>query len=331
MEVAHTQYSMATKPNMLWLTSLPPREYGDPCLNFFNESWVCFTDNVKAHLYVNMTIEPNDPVSMYGCQRDCPWHLHDISQPALTLPYVYTFNDLRQNGNTPVYVLDTWIDTQHPEFEGRVQMGAHFTQGSSNGHGTHVAGLIASRTFGVNKRARVVGVQVLDDHGFGSWQTILTGMQWVSTQPVGIINMSIGGGKSMIVNRLVRAMSARGWRFVVAAGNDYQDACNYSPASAYEAVTVGAVDSSTKFSQFSNYGKCLDLLAPGDSVLSTWPGGLLAYMSGTSMAAPIVAGLWSLYPEWDRHKIVRASRARVVSMLPLGTTNREAYVNNGHC
>jgi subtilisin family serine protease len=330
MEVDHTPYYMAIdshkRHNMLWMTSEPLNN--KDCLNFFNESWVCFTDNVKAHLYVNMTIEPNSDVTLYNCDFQVPWHLHSISHldklPVDASQYAYGYN--RQNPNTPVYILDTWIDSSHPEFEGRARIGAVFTSGSgNNGHGTHVAGLIGSKSFGVNKRAQMIGVQVLDDNGFGSWQTILAGMQWVSTQPMGIVSMSIGGSKSDIVNKLVRSMTRRGWKFVVAAGNDNRDACQYSPASATEAITVGAIESSYTLSGFSNYGPCVDIMAPGGGILSTWPRGLYAYMSGTSMATPIVSGIWSLYPEWTVKDLLRQSNLKTLNPLPAGTPSRLAY------
>ena len=158
-------------------------------------------------------------------------------------------------------------------------------------------------------------------------------MQWVSTQLPGIINMSIGGSKSEIVNRLVKTMTSRGWKFVVAAGNDNQNACNYSPASAVEALTVGAIDATNRVPSFSNYGQCVDMLAPGDSVLSAYPNGLLAYMSGTSMASPIVAGIWSLYPQARQADVLRMGLLNRVFKPPAATVNRIAYapsVNNAN-
>lgn len=172
MVAVHTLYSTAIrhKSSMILLNDSPVNDASDTCLNFFNESWVCF-DDVKVHLAVNMTIEPNEEIMLNGCQHETQWHLHDITQHTAGPPFKYGYEDARQGSSVPIYVVDTWIDVNHEEFEGRVDMGARFASGESNGHGTHVVGLIASRSYGVNKKAQVVGVQVLDDNGFGSWQT----------------------------------------------------------------------------------------------------------------------------------------------------------------
>lgn len=291
------------------------------CLNFYNESWVCFEDVVqKSMLEPDTLVELNEKVEWYGCQYNAPWHLHSISRLTTPPPSIYQFNDAQPA--TTVYVIDSWIDVSHVEFEGRARMGAMFAKGTQNGHGTHVAGLIGSKTYGVNKNARIVGVQVLDDSGTGSWQRIIAGMEWVTKQKVkGIINMSIGGGKSEIVNRVVRQMVAKGWKVAVAAGNDAKDACYTSPASTTEALTVAAANSQNRFSGFSNYGPCVDIIAPGEAVMSLWPGNKLALMSGTSMATPIVSGIWSLHPEWGIADIMRNARQNVIQALPNYTTN----------
>lgn len=151
---------------------------------------------------------------------------------------------------------------------------------------------------------------------------ILQGLEWISRQPVGIINMSIGGSYSEIVNKVVRSLISRGWKVVVAAGNAHQDACKYSPASEKSVITVGAISKNGDLASFSNYGKCIDVTAPGDTILSTWPGGLAGYMSGTSMATPIVAGMLSLYPEWADGMV--SARDRLITTPD--TVNKEIFV-----
>lgn len=320
---SYTVINNNNKRTMRWLGT-PPPPLLDDCLNFYNELWVCFTDDDSS----SPGAEPNSNVTAYGCDSNAQWHLHSVSHPSQLPPdgqYQYSYN--RQNADVPIYILDTWIDASHPEFEGRVRYGAAFTTGgAANGHGTHVAGLAGSKSFGVNKLAQLVGVQVLDDSGFGSWQTILSGLVWVTTQPMGVVSMSIGGSKSDIVNRVVRLMVERGWKVVVAAGNDAGDACQYSPASAADAVTVGSFDMDYGWSGFSNYGPCVDLAAPGSSLLSTWPNGLYAYASGTSMATPIVAGVWSLYPEWlVAGDVLNNCQQSLLTGLPSGTPSRTAF------
>lgn len=108
--------------------------------------------------------------------------------------------------------------------------------------------------------------------------------------------MSIGGPYSSVLNQVVSLLASKGFRVVVAAGNNRAQACYYSPASATGVLSVGAFGPSWIYARFSNYGKCVSLLAPGEFIQSTISGNRTAYYSGTSMAAPLVAGIWSLHP-----------------------------------
>lgn len=290
------------------------------CLNFYNESWVCFRDEE----FGDGDVEINDIVRLAECQHDAQWHLNSLSQTQQPSqqPYIYSYNEPQLS--TSVYVLDTWIDTLHSEFEGRAQMGAQFTTGNTHGHGTHVSGLIGGKTLGVNRKAQIIGVQVLNDEGYGAWSTVLAGLEWISKQPVGIINISITGPKSSTINLMMHLLWKRGWKIVVAAGNNAQDACTMSPASSPYVVTVGAFNVENKFSSFSNYGPCLNVLAPGEGVLSAYPNNLLAYMSGTSMAAPLVAGVWSATGQ------ITMIMDAVINVPPQ-TNNALLYATNGGC
>jgi subtilisin family serine protease len=120
-------------------------------------------------------------------------------------------------------------------------------------------------------------------------------------------------------------MVRRGWKIVVAAGNEAADACYTSPASAALAITVGATTQQQRLADFSNFGACVDILAPGDAILSAVPRNRYGYMSGTSMASPIVAGVWSLYPEREPRELLRLTVNNQVPMLPPGTPNRQLY------
>eukprot|EP00756_Hemistasia_phaeocysticola_P016848 Hpha_TRINITY_DN15501_c4_g3::TRINITY_DN15501_c4_g3_i2::g.105572::m.105572/K01336/E3.4.21.48; cerevisin len=206
-----------------------------------------------------------------------------------------------------VYVLDTGVRITHEEFDGgRATWGANFAGGAdqdANGHGTHCAGTIGGKTYGVAKAASIVAVKVLSDQGSGSYDGIISGIEWVVKQGKGVINMSLGGGFSAALNAAVDAASAEGVVFSNAAGNDNRDACNYSPASAPTGVCVGSTELANRGgeqvdarSSFSNYGTCTTLFAPGSSIIAAYKGSDTAYatLSGTSMAAPHVAGVLAI-------------------------------------
>ncbi len=232
------------------------------------------------------------------------WSLSRISQRELPLNASYTYPDKAGAGVT-AYVIDTGVDVAHPDFEGRASWGKSFSKDGEmdgNGHGTHVAGTIASATYGVAKKANIIAVKVLDNSGSGSYATVLAGINWMSSHATNnslvgkaLANMSLGGGKSQAVNDAVAAAVKAGFPFIVAAGNSYKaDACTFSPASEPTAYTVAASDINDKLASFSNVGKCVDIIAPGVNITSTWMNSTTKTISGTSMAAPTVAGVFAL-------------------------------------
>jgi aqualysin 1 len=168
-----------------------------------------------------------------------------------------------------------------------------------NGHGTHVAGTVGGATYGVAKGVTLIAVRVLDCSGNGTNSGVIAGMDWVTSNRVlpAVANMSLGGGFSQAINDAVTRMTNAGVSLAVAAGNENQNACNTSPASAAAAITVGATTSSDARASFSNYGTCLDVFAPGNSITSSWYTSTTATntISGTSMASPHVAGVAALY------------------------------------
>jgi subtilisin family serine protease len=185
-------------------------------------------------------------------------------------------------------------------------LGKSFGSGTSkdgNGHGTHVSGTIAGKTFGVAKKAQVVCVKVLDDSGSGSYSDVIGGVNWVAEDGKGkkaVANMSLGGGPSSALDEAVDAAIKSGVIFVVAAGNEEDDACYVSPARTPSAITVAATTKSNNQASFSNYGKCVDLYAPGVAITSAWSDGNNKTISGTSMASPHVAGVAALFLSEDK-------------------------------
>jgi serine protease len=235
-------------------------------------------------------------------QGNPTWGLDRIDQRDLPLDNNYHY-DFDGSGVT-AYVVDTGVLTSHNEFGGRASSGYDFIDNDfdatdCNGHGTHVAGTIGGSSYGVAKNVNIVGVRVLNCSGSGSNSGVISGINWVKNNASGpsVANMSLGGGASQATDDAVNAAVAAGISFVVAAGNDNSNACNYSPARAANAVTVGSTTSSDSRSSFSNYGTCLDIYAPGSSITSAWytSNSATNTISGTSMAAPHVAGVAAVY------------------------------------
>lgn len=266
------------------------------------------------------------------------WGLDRIDQASLPLDgRIATPFD---GAGVTAYIIDTGVRGDHSEFSGRILAGYDAVgdgKGSKdcNGHGTHVAGTVAGRTYGVAPEASVVPVRVLDCSGSGSVSGVIAGIDWaVSDHAAGapaVANMSLGGGYSAALNATVASGAADGITFVVAAGNSHTDACGASPASEPTAVTVGSTTSSDARSSFSNYGTCLDLFAPGSSILSAAIGSptATATLSGTSMASPHVAGAAALLlsgtpgatPATVRDTLVGVARAGIVGNAGTGSPN----------
>ncbi|KAI2638615.1 protease [Xylaria nigripes] len=262
----------------------------------------------------------------------------------------YVFDESAGTGIT-AYVVDTGIRTTHQEFQGRATMVYNSVQGSpdtdENGHGSHVAGTIGGATFGVAKNVRLFGVKVLGANGGGSGADILEGLDFVESdvreknlQGKAVVNMSLGGGRSETTNQVMEALVAAGIVPVVAAGNDAKDAVSSSPASAPDAITVGALDATNdERASFSNFGPLVDIYAPGIDVLSV---GIKndqdqRSLSGTSMSSPHVAGLAAYLMSLEgltdakavskRMKQLAAASGASVGKNVMNTTN--AIANNG--
>ncbi|KAF5027723.1 hypothetical protein F66182_207 [Fusarium sp. NRRL 66182] len=233
-------------------------------------------------------------------QTPSTWGLGTISHRARGFTsYIY---DTVAGTNTYAYVVDTGIRASHNDFGGRATAAYTAFSGQNadtNGHGTHVAGTIAGRTYGVAKLANVLAVKVFQGSQ-SSTSIILAGFNWAANDIVSkgragrsVINMSLGGPVSTSFNNAVNAASQSGVLSVVAAGNEATSASTKSPASAASAITVGAIDSNWAIASYSNYGTAVDIFGPGSAVQSAWYNSDTATstISGTSMASPHIAGL----------------------------------------
>lgn len=230
------------------------------------------------------------------------WGLDRIDQQ--NLPLDNTFTTQGNGAGVTAYILDTGIDYKHDEFGGRATFGFDaIGDGRAgqdcNGHGTHVAGTVAGMTYGVARKANVVSVRVLDCEGTGDFSGIIAGLDWVAKnakQPA-VLNGSLGGDKSTVLNDAANAVTEAGILPVIAAGNSAKDACGVSPASATKVLTVAASNQWDEETSFSNWGECVSLYAPGEAIVSAKLGGGSVTLNGTSMAAPHVAGVAVLYKQ----------------------------------
>lgn len=248
-------------------------------------------------------------INEFDVQKTAPWGLARVSQRQLAPPSTDYFYDNDGGKGVTAYVIDTGIKTDHPDFEGRAVWGDAVAfpklRVDAHGHGSHVAGTIGSKTYGIAKQVNLVAVGVMNLLGSGTTSDIIKGVEFavkdhqgkVSAKKKGYkgatVNMSIGGGVSEALDLAVNAATKAGLHVAVAAGNENQDACQVSPARASGPITVGATDNADLKADFSNWGKCVDIHAPGVDILSVGIWLDTQTMSGTSMASPHVCGLLS--------------------------------------
>ena len=286
-------------------------------------------------------VERNTFATIQETQSNPTWHLDRIDQADLPLDQKFTYPNTASD--VTAYVFDTGIRKTHTEFENRAVDGYDFIDNDPvaedcEGHGTHVAGTVAGKTYGVAKKAQVVGVRVLDCFGSGPWDGIIRAIDWVTQngKKPAVVNMSLGGtGTNTALENAVRRSINAGFTYVLSGGNSGVDACGETPGRTPEAITVGASDQTDTRSVWiggtSNFGPCLDIWAPGSDIVSA------SYRSdtgtrstgGTSMAAPHVAGAAALYlsanpdatPAQVREALVGAATPNKLTDIKAGSPN----------
>ena len=288
-----------------------------------------------AYIAADATVEAD------GRQSPATWGLDRIDRRDLPLNNEYKY--ATTGAGVKAYVIDTGIRTTHVEFGGRAVSGFDAVDGGAaddcHGHGTHVAGTLGGSTSGVAKRVRLVAVRALGCSGSGSLSGLIAAVDWVTNdhqagEPA-VANVSIGAPPFQPLDTAIANSIADGVIYVVSAGNDNVDACTQSPARAPDALTVGSTTSTDARRGDSNFGACVDLFAPGDSITSAWSTADTATntIGGTSMASPHVAGVAAQYlqmsPQADPATIMRrildhATVGRVTNSGP-GSPNRLLY------
>jgi PKD repeat protein len=288
-----------------------------------------------------LAVEQDQTVHATVTQSNPTWGLDRIDQR--NRPYSASYSYAVSGSGVTVYLLDTGINFSHVEYSSRASTGIDEVTAGGNasdcdGHGSHVAGTIGGNTFGVAKSVSLVSVRVLDCSGSGTVAGVIAGVDWVAQHAVkpAVANMSLGGGFSSALNQSVQNAVAAGVTFVVAAGNSSGNACNESPSSAATAITVAASDSLDRFASFSNFGSCVDIIAPGVNVLSSYIGSSTATAigSGTSMASPHVAGAAALYlqtnpsatPGQVAAALTGGATPNLVTLIPAATANKLLYM-----
>jgi cerevisin len=302
----------------------------------------CVALSLTSHILNHMQVRVSDS------QTNGPWNLQSISTQVpvggmntAAMEYTYGY-DQPVGGGVDIYIVDTGVYTAHEEFEGRATFGWYaegFKEEDDSGHGTHVAGIAAGKTYGVAKNANIIAVKVFDNSPLSDAASLVDGINWVAanfkvTKKPSVACMAFNGdehGPIQSIDDAIIELVAHGVTVVASAGNDGVDASSNTPACILEAIVVGASDITNTMWRSSNYGKVVDVFAPGVDITSAWIDGPTSTNvgSGTSMSAAHVAGLAAYFLSMDTglspgdiaSKIFSLMTQNVVIGVPIGTYN----------
>ena len=303
---------------------------------------------LAAHPSVSY-VEQDREVKLLADQLNPPsWGLDRVDQDDLPLNQKYSYST--GASTVTAYIIDTGINYTHNDFGGRAAFGFDaFNDGQNGkdcqGHGTHVAGTVGGSTFGLAKQVRLKAVRVLNCSGGGSVSSMAAGVDWVTANASGpsVANMSLYTGvrnePSRVLDDAVTASIDAGINYVVAAGNFNDNSCQYSPQRVARTINVGATNTSDSRASFSSYGTCTDIFAPGEGIISASHSSNTGSRSnsGTSMAAPHVAGAVALYladnpgktPAEVHSAIIANAVTGTLTNVGTGSPNRMLRVNLG--
>ncbi len=313
------------------------RTYGGQAMRTYTRAIHGYSVAMNAEAAKRLASDPNvesvSPVQRYKAtdtQPNPPWGLDRIDQAGLPLDHSYTYPNTAPD--VTAYVIDTGIRYSHQEFGGRATFGFDAFGGDGSdcfGHGTAVASVLGGTTLGVAKGVHLVSVRVVNCAGSGTTDTLIAGLDWIATHLApgtpAVANISLGATADPPVDAAVTNLVAAGVPVVVAAGNDIEFTCDFSPARVGPAITVGATDFTDTRAWFSNYGNCNDLFAPGVEIVVASHGDDVSSRvdEGTSFSAPHVAGAAALLLQDDP----ALTPAQVQSKLVADTNKSHRILN----
>lgn len=302
-----------------------------------------FVDGMQRNPNVDFIEEDVIVSTNLSTQLQSSWGLDRIDQ--MSLPLNKTYNYQFDGSGVNAYIVDTGLNDTHEEFANRVKPGFSAIldgKGTTDckGHGTHVAGTLGGKTYGVAKNVNIIPVKVFDCNGNSSLSGILAGIDWIiqNGRLPAVINMSLGASVNNTFDQAAAAAFNAGFVVVASAGNYAGLACNQSPAREPSVITVGSSDIDDAKSYYSNFGVCVDLFAPGSNIPSAWIGSNSAIntISGTSMSSPHVAGVAALYlqsnpkasPQQITYALLNSTQAKLIGNLGVSSPNRLLNINN---